>query len=42
VIVILWALRGTVRGAGRDAIARNWTGTPEGLATLFRLARFED
>jgi uncharacterized membrane protein YkvA (DUF1232 family) len=42
VLVILWALRSTVRRAGREAIVRNWTGTPEGLATLFRLAKFED
>ena len=42
VVVILWALHGTVRGAGREAIVRNWTGTPEGLATLFRLARLEE
>jgi uncharacterized membrane protein YkvA (DUF1232 family) len=42
VVVILWALHGTVRAAGRDAIVRNWTGTPEGLATLFRLARLEE
>jgi uncharacterized membrane protein YkvA (DUF1232 family) len=42
VVVILWALHGTVRAAGRDAIVRNWTGTPQGLATLFRLARLEE
>ena len=42
VVVILWALHSTVRAAGREAIARNWTGTPEGLATLFRLARLEE
>jgi uncharacterized membrane protein YkvA (DUF1232 family) len=36
VIVILWALRGTVRGAGREAIVRNWSGSPEGLAALLR------
>jgi uncharacterized membrane protein YkvA (DUF1232 family) len=42
VVVILWALHGTVRAAGREAIVRNWTGTPEGLATLFRLARLEE
>jgi uncharacterized membrane protein YkvA (DUF1232 family) len=42
VIVILWALHGTVRAGGREAITRNWPGTPEGLATVFRLARFEE
>ena len=41
-VVILWALHSTVRAAGREAIVRNWTGTPEGLATLFRLARLEE
>jgi uncharacterized membrane protein YkvA (DUF1232 family) len=42
VVVILWALRGTIRAGGREAIARNWPGTPEGLETVFRLARFEE
>ena len=41
VIVIVWALRSTVRRAGSEAIVRHWTGTPEGLATLFRLAGLE-
>ena len=42
VLVILWALHGTVRASGREAIVRNWPGTPEGLAAFFRLARFEE
>jgi uncharacterized membrane protein YkvA (DUF1232 family) len=42
VLVILWALRGTVRASGREAIVRNWPGTPEGLATFFRLVRLEE
>ena len=42
VLVIVWALRSTVRRAGREAIVRHWPGTPEGLATLFRLAGFEE
>jgi uncharacterized membrane protein YkvA (DUF1232 family) len=42
VVVILWALQGTVRAAGREAIVRNWTGSQEGLSTLFRLARLEE
>ena len=36
VFVIMWALRSTVRSAGSEAVVRNWAGTPEGLATLFR------
>jgi len=42
VLVVVWAIRGTVRRAGREAIDRHWTGTPQGLATLFRLAGFEE
>jgi uncharacterized membrane protein YkvA (DUF1232 family) len=42
VLVILWALRGTVQVGGREAIVRNWPGTPEGLAAFFRLVRFEE
>ena len=42
VLVILWALHGTVRASGREAIVRNWPGTPESLAAFFRLARFEE
>ena len=37
-LVILWAVRGTVRGAGHEAIVRHWTGTPAGLAMLLRFA----
>jgi uncharacterized membrane protein YkvA (DUF1232 family) len=37
-IVTALALRSVVRGAGPDALARHWSGTPEGLATLHRLA----
>ena len=42
VLVILWALRSTVRRAGREVIVRHWTGTPEVLAILFRFAGFEE
>jgi uncharacterized membrane protein YkvA (DUF1232 family) len=42
VLVILWALRSTVRHAGREVIVRHWTGTSEGLATLFRLVGIEE
>jgi uncharacterized membrane protein YkvA (DUF1232 family) len=37
-IITAIALRSVVRGAGPDALARHWSGTPEGLATLHRLA----
>jgi uncharacterized membrane protein YkvA (DUF1232 family) len=41
VAIILWAVRSTVRHAGPEAITRHWPGTPDGLATLFRLARLD-
>jgi uncharacterized membrane protein YkvA (DUF1232 family) len=41
VAIILWAVRSTVRHAGVEAITRHWPGTPDGLATLFRLARLD-
>jgi uncharacterized membrane protein YkvA (DUF1232 family) len=41
VVIILWAVRSTVRHAGPGAITRHWPGTPDGLATLFRLARLD-
>jgi uncharacterized membrane protein YkvA (DUF1232 family) len=37
-IITVLALRSVVRGAGPGALARHWPGTPEGLATLHRLA----
>lgn len=37
-IITALALRSVVRHAGPDALARHWPGTPEGLATLHRLA----
>lgn len=37
-IVTGWALRSTVRRAGRDAVVRNWSGTQAGLGMVFRLA----
>jgi uncharacterized membrane protein YkvA (DUF1232 family) len=42
VIVIAWALRSTVRRAGREVIVRHWNGSQEGLATLLRLAGVEE
>jgi uncharacterized membrane protein YkvA (DUF1232 family) len=41
IAIIVWAVRSTVRHAGRDAITRHWPGTPGGLATLFRVARID-
>lgn len=37
VFVVVLALRGVVRRAGPDALARHWPGTPAGLLTLHRL-----
>jgi uncharacterized membrane protein YkvA (DUF1232 family) len=42
VLVVGWALRSTIRGAGRESIDRHWNGSPDGLATLYRLIRLED
>ena len=36
-IVVALVLRSVVRRAGRDAVERNWPGTPDGLAALGRL-----
>jgi uncharacterized membrane protein YkvA (DUF1232 family) len=41
VIVIVWALRSTVRAAGPDAVERNWQGDAEGLAVIYRAARLQ-
>lgn len=38
-LVALLVLRVVLRGAGREVVAEQWPGTPEGLATLLRLAR---
>ncbi|UOY01592.1 YkvA family protein [Blastococcus sp. PRF04-17] len=38
VVVVAWALRSVVRGAGADALARHWPGQPAGLAVVARLA----
>jgi uncharacterized membrane protein YkvA (DUF1232 family) len=37
-IVVVWVLRSVARRAGREALAHNWRGTPEGLATVERLS----
>lgn len=38
VVVIALVLRAVVRAAGPDALARHWSGTPQGLAVIARLA----
>jgi uncharacterized membrane protein YkvA (DUF1232 family) len=40
-IVVAAVLRSVVRGAGPDAVRRNWPGTPEGLASVWKLAGLE-
>jgi uncharacterized membrane protein YkvA (DUF1232 family) len=41
-IIVAIALRSVVRRSGPDAIRRHWPGTPEGLATVLRLAGLGD
>jgi uncharacterized membrane protein YkvA (DUF1232 family) len=38
VVVVALVLRAVVRAAGPDALARHWSGTPQGLAVIARLA----
>jgi uncharacterized membrane protein YkvA (DUF1232 family) len=40
-IIVAAVLRSVVRRAGPDAIRRNWPGTPEGLSSVWRLARLD-
>ena len=40
-IIVAAVLRSVVRRAGPDTIRRNWPGTRDGLATVWRLARLE-
>jgi uncharacterized membrane protein YkvA (DUF1232 family) len=37
-VIVAWVLRSTVHRAGRQALARNWPGKPDGLAAVERLA----
>jgi uncharacterized membrane protein YkvA (DUF1232 family) len=39
VVIVAAILRSVVRSAGPAAIRRNWPGTPEGLQTLWNIAR---
>jgi uncharacterized membrane protein YkvA (DUF1232 family) len=41
-IVTVWALRSTIRSAGHEVVAKNWNGSPSGLALLYRLAGLEE
>ncbi len=41
-IVVVLVLRSVVRRAGPEALQLHWPGTPEGLATLKRVARLRD
>lgn len=41
VVITVLALRSVVRRAGRDALSRNWPGTPAGLETVLGLAGLE-
>ncbi|MGV8978279.1 MAG: DUF1232 domain-containing protein [Cellulomonas sp.] len=38
VVVVALVLRAVVRAAGPDALARHWSGTPQGLAVVAKLA----
>lgn len=40
-IIVAVVLRSAVRRAGPDAIRRNWPGTPDGLASVWALARLD-
>jgi uncharacterized membrane protein YkvA (DUF1232 family) len=42
VIMVCIVLRSVVRRAGADAVRRHWTGSDDGLAVLWRLARLPD
>jgi uncharacterized membrane protein YkvA (DUF1232 family) len=37
-IIVCWVLRSVVRRAGAEAVRRNWPGTEDGLAALWRVA----
>lgn len=38
VVVVAWALRSVVRGAGEEVLLRHWPGEPSGLEVVRRLA----
>lgn len=38
VVIVALVLRSVVRAAGPEALARHWSGTPQGLAVVARLA----
>jgi uncharacterized membrane protein YkvA (DUF1232 family) len=41
-VIVALVLRSVVRRAGSEALERNWPGTSDGLAAVFRLARLPD
>jgi uncharacterized membrane protein YkvA (DUF1232 family) len=41
VVVIIWALRGTVRRAGVAAVERHWQGSEFGLTIVYRAVRLQ-
>jgi uncharacterized membrane protein YkvA (DUF1232 family) len=40
-VITAWALRSALKTAGPGAVSRHWTGTPDGLAVLYRLVRLD-
>ena len=40
-VITAWALRSAIRVAGHETVDAHWTGTPEALSRLYRLARLE-
>jgi len=41
-IVLIWALRSSIRAAGLDAVSRHWSGSLEGLELVYRATRLTD
>jgi len=39
VVIVAAVLRSVIRRAGAEAVRRHWPGTPDGLETLWRIAR---
>lgn len=40
-IIVAFVLRSVVRRAGAEAVRRNWPGSTDGLATIWKLARLD-
>ena len=41
-IILSLTLRSVIKRAGVDAVVSHWPGTPDGLATLFRICRITE